>query len=239
VYIVVSTSDKAIAVDGFGACTPAPCEWGRIRGTVFGRNVSAATGTSFEAQWNFKFARTVLLASYSAPRKMGTLTVREFTTFTDGSGRANYTTSETFTRGKPVKVTRTGTSASDYPLGDPVSPVPALPAIWVNTSATGGLRAVILSLGSGSGLLQVHAYGFCSPVPCSWGTVTGITFGSSVSATSGRTFLAPYRFGFAVKLLDGTVNAAGTRLTVTTWTEFTDHSGRSNYKSTDTFVPLR
>jgi len=237
--IVVATSRKGIAVDGFGACSPTPCEFGRIAGRVFGPNVNAKTGTSFAAQWNFGFARTVLLATYRTPRKVPTLTVQEFTTFTDGSGRANYAVTEKFTKGKAVKMTKSGVSASDYPLGDPVSPAVSLPAIWINTAARGNVRAVILSLGPGSGLLQVHAYGFCSPVPCNWGTVTGITFGPSVSATTGRTFLAPYTFGFANKLLDGTVNMAGTRLTVQTWTEFTDHSQRSNYVSTDTFVPLR
>jgi hypothetical protein len=90
-----------------------------------------------------------------------------------------------------------------------------------------------------TGVLRVHAYGYCSPVPCNWGTITGITFGPSVSATTGGTFLAPYAFSFARALLDGTVNSAGTRLTVKTWTEFTDHSGRSNYETSETFIPLR
>jgi hypothetical protein len=237
VDLVVSTNDRRIAVDGFGACSPSPCEWGRILGTVFGPDVSAKIGTAFAAQWNFGFARTVVLATYSIPRKIPTLTVREFTTFTDDTNRSNYTATETFTKGKPVKVTKTGTSASDYPLGHPVSAVASLPAIWINTAATGSVRAVVLTLGAGG--LQVHAYGYCSPVPCNWGTVTGITFGPSVSATTGATFLAPYTFGFARKLLDGSVNAAGTLLTVRTWTEFTDHSARSNYMKTETFVPLR
>jgi hypothetical protein len=237
VDLVVGTSGRALTVDGFGACTPSACEWGRIAGTVFGPNVSSATGTSFEAQWNFEFARTVVLATYSTPKKVPTLTVREFTTFTDDTTRANYTATETFTKGKAVKVTKTGTSATDYPSGHPVSAVGSLSAIWVNTAATGNVRAVIIS--PSGGLLQVHAYGFCSPIPCNWGTVGGITFGPNVSATTGSTFLAPYKFGFANKLLDGTVNAAGTLLTVRIWTEFTDHSGRSNYMSTNTFVPLR
>jgi hypothetical protein len=236
---VATNGFKGITVDGFGSCVPTLCEWGKIPGTVFGPNVSAKVGTSFEAQWNFKFARTVLLATYSTPRKVPTLTVQEFTTFTDGSGRFNYTGTETFTKGKPVKPTKNGVSASNYPLGSPAGPASSLPAIWINTAATGNVRAVILSIGSGSGLLQVHAYGFCSPVPCNWGTVTGITFGPSVTATTLRTFLAPYTFSFARKLLDGTVNTTGTRLTVQTWTEFTDHSGRSNYETTETFVPLR
>ena len=235
--LVVATTDRGITVDGFGACTPMPCQWGRIAGTVFGPDASAATGSAFAAQWNFGFERTVLLAVYSAPKKVPTLTVREFTTFTDSSGRSNYTADETFTKGKPVTVTTTGTAASDYPLGHPVTPVASLPAVWINTAATGNVRAVILT--RSGGLLHVHAYGYCSPDPCNWGTVTGITFGPSVSATTGGTFLAPYAFSFAKRLLDGTVNATGTLLTVRTWTEFTDHSGRSNYETTDTFVPLR
>ena len=109
-------------------------------------------------------------------------------------------------------MTKTGTSASDYPLGDPVSPAASLPAIWINTAATGNVRSVILALGPGR-LLQVHAYGYCSPVPCNWGTVTGIMFGPGVSATTGGIFQ--------------------------TWTEFTDHSNRSNYVSAETFIPLR
>ena len=237
VDLVVGATDRGITVDGFGACSPSPCEWGRIAGTVFGPDASAPIGTAFASQWNFGFARTVLLAVYSAPKKVPTLTVREFTTFTDDSGRSNYTADETFTKGKPVKVAKTGTAAQDYPLGHPVTPVASLPAIWINTAASGNVRAVILTR-AGS-LLKVRAYGYCSPDPCNWGTVVGITFGPSVSATTGGTFLAPYTFGFANKLLDGTVNAAGTMLTVRTWTEFTDHSGRSNYETTETFVPLR
>jgi hypothetical protein len=236
VDLVVSTTDRGITVDGFGACTPLPCEWGRIAGTVFGPDVSAAAGSAFAAQWNFGFKRTVLLAVYSDPRKVPTLTVREFSTFTDGGDRSNYTADETFTKGTPVTETTAGTAAHDYPLGHPVTPV-SLPAVWINTAAGGNVRAVILT--RAGALLKVHAYGFCSPDPCNWGTVTGITFGSGISATTGGTFLARYGFSFADKLLDGTVNAAGTLLSVRTWTEFTDHSGRSNYETTETFAPLR
>jgi hypothetical protein len=239
VDIVVATTGKGIAVDGFGACTPTLCEFGRITGTVFGPTVSATIGTAFAAQWNFGFARTVVLATYSAPLKVPTLTVQEFTSFTDGSGRHNYMVTETFHKGRAISVAKTGVSGSGYPLGSPVSPAASLPAIWINTAATGTVRAVILSRDPSSGKLAVHAYGFCSPVPCNWGTVTGSTFGPSVIAPTGGTFLASYAFSFANTLLDGSVNAAGTRLRVQTWTEFTDHSTRSNYVSTDVFVPLR
>jgi hypothetical protein len=240
--IVVTASGGGIEVDGFGACEPTSCEWGNIPGTVYGTSVGSATGNSFEANWNFGFSRTVLLATvtfklFPIPRPV--LTVQELTTFTDHSGRANYTLTETFVRsGTPITPTRSGTPAANYPLGASVSPAFSLLGTWVNTSPTGGnIRRIIISLGPG-GRLAVRAFGNCVPTACVWGKVTGITFGTSISSVTGRVFLAPYKFGFAKKLVDGAVNAIGTRLTVQTYTEFTDGSGRSNYVSTDTFARI-
>jgi hypothetical protein len=107
---------------------------------------------------------------------------------------------------------------------------------WVNTSpASPSIRKIIIGRNP-AGTLSVSAFGACTPTLCAWGKITGITFGTSISSASGRTFLAPYQFGFASKLADGALNAAGTVLTVQTYTEFTDGSGRSNYVSTDTFT---
>jgi hypothetical protein len=240
--IVVTASGGGIMVDGFGACEPTSCEWGNIPGTVYGTGVSSATGNSFEANWNFGFSRTVLLATatlklFPVPREV--LTVQELTTFTDHSGRSDYTDTETFVRaGTPITPTRTGTAAAGYPRGASVSPAFALLGTWVNTAPGGGnIRRIILSPGPG-GTLRVRAFGNCVPTACAWGKVTGITFGTSISSHTGRVFLAPYKFGFANKLVDGSVNAFGTRLTVYTYTEFTDGSGRSNYVSTDTFAHI-
>jgi hypothetical protein len=237
--IVLSPGGGGILADGFGACTPTPCQWGDIPGTVFGTNVSAPAGNSFRADWNFGFAHTVLLGTLTQRRLFFTqvLTVQEFTTFTDHSGRANYTVTETFVRAKTsITPTRNGTAGTSYPVGAPVRPVGALLGLWVNTSPSGGnIRKIILSRGPG-GRLSVSAFGNCVPTACVWGKVTGITFGISIGSLSGRTFLAPYYFSFSNALVDGTVNATGTQLTVQTYTEFTDHSGRSNYLYTDTFT---
>jgi hypothetical protein len=236
VDIVVSPSGNGIMVDGFGACSPTPCQWGNIPGTVFGANVSSPTGNSFEANWNFGFSRTVLLATVHSVLFVPVLTVQEFTTFTDHSGRSNFEVTETFVRsGSPISPTRNGTAATNYPLGASVSPASNLLGIWVNTSPAGGnIRRIIISLNP-NGTLRVRAFGNCVPTLCPWGKVTGITFGTSISSLAGQVFLAPYRLSFANKLVDGTVNVTGTQLTVHTYTEFTDGSGRSNYVSTDTF----
>jgi hypothetical protein len=58
-----------------------------------------------------------------------------------------------------------------------------------------------------------------------------VTCGRPQARHSGQT-------GRRARRISGT-RQAGTKLTIQTWTEFTDGSGRSNYLSTDTFVPLR
>lgn len=238
VDIVVSPNGNGIAVDGFGACSPTPCEWGNVPATVFGTNVSSPAGNSFEANWNFGFSRTVLLATVKPTLLGPVLTVQEFTTFTDNSGRSNYEVTETFVRGSSISPSRSGTPAVDYPLGNSVRPVLGLLGVWHNTSPTGGnIRKIVISLNP-DGTLRVKAFGNCTPTLCQWGKVTGITFGTGISSKYGAVFLAPYQFGFANKLLDGRVNVFGTRLTVQTYTEFTDGSGRSNYVVTDTFTRL-
>ena len=236
--IVVAATAKGLTVDPFAQCLA--CEWGRISVPAFAANVHAKTGTWFAGEWQVPpYIRYVLLASYGTPKKVPTLTVTEFTMWADGGPRPFSVVTERFIKGKAVKVTKAGVSATDYPPADPVTPAHALPAVWINTAVTGTIRAVIVSAAPG-GALKVHAYSYCAPVPCSWGTVAGTTFTANLSSlTAGTAFLAPYKFKFAKRLLYGTVNTAGTKLTVQTWTEFTDHSGRSNYTTKETLVPLR
>jgi hypothetical protein len=234
--IVIGGNRSGIEVDGFGSCSPSNCQWGNVTGTVFGANVSSGSGGSFEASWDFGFSRTVLLGTLSARGRVPVLTVQEFTTFTDHSGRSNFAVTETFVPARPITPTRTGTASASYPLGRPVAPVPSLLGTWINTSpGSTNIRKVVIGRNP-NGTLNVSAFGACVPTLCAWGRVTGVTFGTSISSVSGGTFLAPYSFGFAQKLADGTLSRAGRVLTVQTYTEFTDHSGRSNYVTTDTFT---
>ena len=237
VDIVVTRSKGGILVDGFGACSPTPCEWGNIAGTVFGKTVSSKTGNSFEANWNFGFSRTVLLATLTRPGGVATLVVKEYTTFTDKTSRSNYTKTEKFVHAKsPITPTVSGTAATDYPLGHWVKPVPSLIGTWKNTASTGGnIKKIVLSLNP-NGSLRVHAFGNCAPTACDLGVIGGITFGVNISAKSGRVFLAPYKFSFKNDLLSGSVNSKGTTLTVQSNSEFTDSSGRSNYVTVETFT---
>jgi hypothetical protein len=232
--IVVTPNGGGLQVDAYGACSPSPCQWGNIPATVYGNTVTSSTGKTFQANWNFGFSQIVLLATLTHPHGTPTLTVYERTTFIPPDGRANYAVTETFTKGSTITPTATGTPATGYPVGDSVTPVNSLTGTWDNTSLGGNIAKVVFGRNP-NGSLTVNAYGNCSPSPCNWGTVNGSTFGKTITSSNGRVFLAPYTFSFKNALLSGSVNNAGTTLTIRTYSQFTDGSGRSNYISTDTF----
>jgi len=241
--VVISPSRLGnVIVDAFGACSPSYCEWGRVPAIVYGTTVSSTTGATFQTNQRFldgnsEWSRTTLLGSLVRTRDGAQLKLRELTVFEDGSGRKNYEVDETFKLGKGQAPAITGHSVSSYRLGDR----PALNAgalgLWVNPSATGGLAKVFV--GGTAAAPLVHAFGQCSPTPCDWGRVRGITYGPSISATVANNVLAPYTFGFKKAQLAITYHhplKGEDTLTVTSYNEFTDGSGRSNYAKTEVLV---
>ncbi len=108
-----------------------------------------------------------------------------------------------------------------------VSPA-ALVGIWLNTDkATRDIvKIVIAQAGSG---ITVHAFGACSPTPCDWGAVAGFAYSASVSSSPAVALSAQYSFSFSKVILTG--HLQGSILTVESFTEFTDGSGRNNYYS--------
>lgn len=242
--IVVQPSRLAgnIVVDAFGQCSPSLCEWGGVPAIVYGPNVSAKTGASFQTNQSFQsnkteWSRTQLLATVRvASTGAKTLSVRELTAFEDGSGRHNYSVTETFTPGEGLSPTRSGITAGGYPFGFPPSAQPRLAGDWKATS-----NAVVeLKIGISAGVPSVQAFGSCSPSACDMGTVRGITYGANISSTVGNVVLAPYSFGFkneqlVISFIAG-ATPANDRLVVGNYSEFTDGSGRSNYLVTETFA---
>ncbi|HKC28391.1 MAG TPA: hypothetical protein VKB75_10295 [Jatrophihabitans sp.] len=231
-----------VTVDAFGACVPTYCEWGKVPAIVYGANVSSTTGAIFQTNQRFlsggkEWSRTALLGQVVKTSVGLRLHLRELTVFEDGSGRKNYEVDETFKLGKGQAPATAGSSVGTYPLGNR----PALNAgalgNWVNASPTGGLAK--LTIGGPAASPTVHAFGQCSPTACDWGTVRTITYGTSISSTVGSKLLAPYRFSFKKTQLAITYHRSpkGVQtLTVTSYNEFTDGSGRSNYAKTDTLV---
>ena len=106
-----------------------------------------------------------------------------------------------------------------------VSPA-TLVGTWVNTNAQ-TRDLVKITITSSGNRVSIHPYGACTPSPCDWGAVTGLAYSSSVSASPAIGFTAQFNFGFSQVILVGTLN--GNFLTVESFTEFTDSSGRNNY----------
>jgi hypothetical protein len=231
-----------VNVDAFGACSPSFCEWGSVPAIVYGTNVSSTTGVTFQTNQKFlsagsEWSRTTLLGQLVKTRIGLRLQLRELTVFEDGSGRKNYEVDESFKLGEGQAPAIAGNSVTGYRLGNRPALNAGAHGVWVNPSATGGLAKVVVT-GTATGPI-IHAYGQCSPTPCDWGRVRGITYGPSISSTVGNNVLAPYKFGFKNAQLAITythpLKGADT-LTVTSYNEFTDNSGRSNYAKTEVLV---
>lgn len=77
--------------------------------------------------------------------------------------------------------------------------------------------------------LTVHVFGACHPTPCDWGTVAGIAYAESVSATEAIAFTAVYDQGFKDVIVTGLLDQGS--LIFETFNRFKDASGRSNYYS--------
>ncbi|HEY4990448.1 MAG TPA: YncE family protein [Nakamurella sp.] len=225
-------------MDAFGACHTRLCEWGNVPATSYGATVSSVTGNSFQAGWNPGFARRVMLARLTRPGGVPTLVVKELTTFIPPDGRSNYTETYRFVQARHrITPKASGKPSSGYPLGEWVRPVKALLGTWTNKDSHG--LAKIRLTRNPDGSLRVRVFGRCQPALCDWGVVQGVTFGDSTASVRGRAFLAHYRFSFKTVLLSGSVNAAGTTLTVRDYSRFAPRDSRSNYTHTSTFRRAR
>jgi hypothetical protein len=98
----------------------------------------------------------------------------------------------------------------------------------VDPSTKDIVQVVIASSGSG---ISVTLYGACSPTPCNWGSVSGTAYAANVSSSPAVAFSAQYTLSFAQVIVVGHHN--GKQLTLQTFTNFTDGSGRSNLYTTD------
>lgn len=241
--VVVSPTEIGnVTVDAFGACSPTYCEWGKVPAIVYGPSVSATSGAAFQTNQRFitgstEWSRTTLLGQVVRTDAGPRLQLREMTIFEDGSGRKNYSRDEVFKLGKGQAPALIGHSVNTYRLGQRPLLNAAAFGNWVNPAATGSLAK--LTIGGTSAAPVVHGYGQCSPTPCDWGTVRSTTYGTSISSTVGNNSLAAYAFGFKKTQLAITFHRSATGrqlLTVRSYNEFTDASGRSNYVKTETLV---
>jgi hypothetical protein len=240
--VVAPNRVNSVNVDAFGACSPTLCEWGSVPAITYGSSVSSLTGTAFQTNQRFlsggiEWSRTSLQGNVVNTSLGARLVVREMTVFEDGSGRKNYTRTEVFQHGKGLSVTKLGSPVSTYPLGKAPALTWAAFGSWTAPTPNGGL--VSLKISGTPAAPVVTTAGQCSPTPCSWGSVRGITYGASISSTVGGTVLAPFTFGFKhaqLVITYSTLSTGQPALRVQVYNEFTDGSGRSNYVLGENFV---
>ncbi len=106
---------------------------------------------------------------------------------------------------------------------------------WNNVDPnTGGITKLSIAISGASA--NVHAWGKCHPTDCDWGGVNANVFASDVSSdpvSQAQALMATFITAFSETTLF--INPQGSRLSVQSYTRFTDNSGRSNYASSGVF----
>ncbi len=100
---------------------------------------------------------------------------------------------------------------------------------WSNVDPnTGGITKLSIAISGASA--NVHAWGKCHPTDCDWGSVNAFSFAPDVSSdpvSQAQALMAIFYEGFKETTLF--ISPQGSRLSVQSYTRFTDNSGRSNY----------
>ena len=86
VRLVIAANGSEITLHGFGACSPTPCDWGIVPGTVYANGVTGTTSIAFAGMYTFSFKQTTVVGKLFN----GALLVETFDHFTDKSGRSDY-----------------------------------------------------------------------------------------------------------------------------------------------------
>lgn len=94
--VEITQTGASLQVQVWGSCSPSECDWGVVSGFAYSENISSNPVTSartVSAVYRKSFAETWLIIR---PLGGNRLQVESFTRFTDNSGRAAYSTRETF-----------------------------------------------------------------------------------------------------------------------------------------------
>jgi len=109
---------------------------------------------------------------------------------------------------------------------------------WKNTNAA--TRGIVkLTVTGTTPVLTIEVWGACTPTPCDWGKNTAYAYGPNVSTSPVKAATAVtsiYNTNFSQTILVLTRTPVG--LQVSSYTRFTDTSGRFAYTSTEQFVKV-
>lgn len=94
VKAVITDAGGKLEVNLYGACTPTPCNWGNVAAMDYAATVSGGAAVAFSANYSFSFSTVVVTGHLQGAE----LTLQTLTHFTDGSGRADFYSSENMTK---------------------------------------------------------------------------------------------------------------------------------------------
>ena len=96
---------------------------------------------------------------------------------------------------------------------------------WNNTNKNTGAW-IRLEIATKGNMIAVHFFGNCTPTPCDAGT--------AMAVYAGNPFIVTADAGFATR--KHTLTLTGSTLHGTTFTHFTDGSGRADFTSEDDYT---
>lgn len=92
--LVLTDAGGVLTVQAYGACQPAPCDWGVVRGHAYAADVESKRAVAFSATYSFDFKSALLTGALQGPLLM----VDCYNAFTVGDPRSDYFWSGAFTR---------------------------------------------------------------------------------------------------------------------------------------------
>jgi hypothetical protein len=226
--VIRKVTGTGITVDTFSRCAGGRlCEAGRVPAVLYGPAADSTAGTTFQTHQVLPTSTRVLIGTVTKVGGKRRLLLDWYDVAANGA-RRDSSGSRAFTRtGAAAATARAGTVATSYEPGKQAPVADTLLGVWNGVSTGAHALARLELTRAGDGSLLVHAYGACTPTPCDNGVAPAIAY----AAPTGTRFLVPADYGFKRSLLAASISA-GT-LTVTTLSEFTDSSGRSNYAITE------
>jgi hypothetical protein len=224
-----------VRLQAFSTAPNAVCGWGTTKAALIcGGDVRSQAGIAFTASYDFGEFQTELQGNLN----LGLLVVASFNRI--GAGGYYYFAREFYRRGDPASAPlSTPWNAALGRVGgdDPPEPDPDAPGLpfdgsemfgrWLNTNPESKGIAQLHLDGDGRNGALLRVWGAQVRQPVEWDVIPAELFALGSGSRLAKAFSARYDAGGVAVALQANIKQGV--LVVASFTEFTDHSGRSNY----------